>query len=1025
MCTIGRFLFAGFVVTASSCHLVRRVLSSRSCPGPGVIGAMMFVLACCPLPWSVADEGDVDGSVSFKPTATIDELFADGIAYVMKRDESAARAVVVELCRRKPELLLDSERQRSGSWNTFWFVERAKLREARLDPTDAAGRVVLARWLRAGGLAASARAMLLKALDIDSDVPDGKRLAEEWNLFGGGAVEFDLSYGLTHPLLQTTLRDENEEVSPTRGRVYLLLPFRYRSPERTLNIYSSRLHVLVDGEQRASCRGIMLLVPKNVRGSSGELTLELQPPGDPWWEQLQWGEDRATGKRALTCLNRRSRRSGGGRGNPGRQTKEPSGYAVFIAEVPEDFQTVRCVYADIAQTTLRADWLDEFTPASLDGEGMPISTNALAEGAASRDVPVALASIDKLSRVREAARGEDVTPTFRALGSEAMAALVRTWTHPIEPVSSRAIRAIALSPVELNADDVKSMLGHVDERAWPVVTEFIEQVFTPSRHEPKPPGGARREEADVSGPMANILKSLPVSTLPQNVFYLLGTCLARGGEALHGRLVAAALQEGSRQSIEALNESGIDVTGFVSTQLDTLDSPEVRSAAIRLMLVGTPREQLSAAIRKLGDAPLVILSPQDPVLKLLSPALDAETFTNLCGLLAKADFTAVERSDALDQDLEAMAANSDLGEQHRAALVLLAMQQFNPPYRSPMGEPLANPSSVAADLKNALVFERLLASLITESAPKSAGMAAVTLLGKGRVSALAVRLLAAKPLFRQDVIRDVAQSAALQSLDALPVFLAMMTASDDEKTIELALTALVNLGKRSTGDAGVRYDAALRSAVDMSRLAGHAVHRNELIVNRSRELLVRLAKPATDQRDTIMASVDAASVDAALRAVDEHRRAELTGRFGCILVVEFASTIERTGTSSIIQGPRLALSGSTVAIEPAGQTDVLLRLDGTVLGRESKSNLSRFQIDALPLLADVLSRSKGDDAEMLAQLDFAAVKELPCPLTPGRFGTWSGQTQPLSSRTALDGGDKRFTLRQVHVFLEMQRPGDR
>jgi len=383
--------------------------------------------------------------------------------FVLQRKREAARVCIEKACQADPALLTDNKRQAPTTWREFWFGHRAVLREQALAKEDAAGRVAIAVWLHEAGVTAAARKLLKATLELDGSLPEAHKLAQAWNLFGGGPFRFDLTYALTNPLLLESLSDEGTAVEPRRGHRLMLLPFAYEPAGEALRITKSSIKVTSDDGRPCRIVGIVLLVASDSGrrtgrqgGSSSQGGVPtLQAQNDPVWERIEvtraedgtfelicfnttpargkqamdrdfrsGGRDRSS-RRGSTRSSSRKGRFGSSRGQSQRgsargqtraargstdgrrQTRPASGYAAFVVQVPELMQSIEATYRDEITIKLETELLEVLgrPVAEIAPDDREPLVEVLAEKVTGGEPLIASAAVGKLALIRDKAGG--------------------------------------------------------------------------------------------------------------------------------------------------------------------------------------------------------------------------------------------------------------------------------------------------------------------------------------------------------------------------------------------------------------------------------------------------------------------------------------------------------------------------------------------------------------------------------------------------------------------------------------------
>ncbi len=961
-------------------------------------------------------------------------LIALAQEYLVRQDEPAAAACVERACRLKPEWLESTEPQSPARWNEAWFRLRAAVRVGRLAAHDAAGRTEVAAWLFDAGLAEAAADLLLDALDIDRRCARARELADEWGLFGGGPMEFDLRPALSIDLTPEVLADEGLEAAPREGRTLLLVPFDYVPTRSTQVINRTALRVRDEAGRTHSPRGLVLLnyAPAAPACGEGARTLPawtLQADNEPIWERIEVepvtdASAPLAGPFQLICVNSSPPMVRGGRarrpaGPSGSQPRQGSGYAAFVVEVPAPITWIEVsiprgptLRIENALLELLHARIAPDTPAAR----LAALTEALRPAVRSFNRPIAGAAVAQLAML--AACREDLA-VHRAL--------LETVMHPDSTVRARGFEAV------LNTRSPPSavMVEAIESCPDPAVLESLLDELAIYLAAPAPSDAAPQAAAPQADSIRRAVAMLPSAADRADACVLLGACTRSGFAQVRDRAVGAALAAGTQESISLLVHLTRDTQASLIRRLPELTDLRVRSAAARVLLAANPQSAASlGAVMK--DLSLGISGEDDPLLAVLASGQLGAGLVPMLDILANADLSAVAESPRLRQALETLpiGRSSDAGVAEAA--LKLALAQFKPAYRAPArtegdGRPTGPPTNA---------FENLLAMLASNAnvPPEIAHPAAARLLEAGRVGTLHEALLKTTSRTRRsELIAFFVKDARWQKHEALPTFLAASLADSDMKNVQTALAALAALQKQADPRQMWRFRLAIKHGLPPTdRLIALTGAEDDKVAGAASGLLGWLAGLSRAEQAEMAAAGEPQGRADALRNIEMRRAGAPSGAFVCLLYVDVrSSAADQAGTSSTAAPAResIPLVAGTVSFQRTGDR-IQVVFDGLEIGAMPAPDPAgaggsggSVQLGAATLLRAALLSEDARREGLTGKIDLLGLAaDQRCDVRYERLGTWAG-TLSLTAGSG-SAGPSSFPLQiaGARLLLEPQTP---
>ncbi|MHC4443941.1 MAG: hypothetical protein ACYTF1_05775 [Planctomycetota bacterium] len=843
---------------------------------------------------------------------TVDELRTLGKKYVIKKQTAAARLCLEKIFTIEPELMISTRRQSPTSWNSFWFGEVALLREKKLKKDDAPGRVELALWLKEANMSKLARQMLTAALEIDPKLPKAKELADEWNLFGGGPVRFDLTYGLTQPLLLESYSGGGEAIKLRKDRGLLLLPFAYNPGGNRLTIRSSYLKVTSNDSRSCSVKGILLMEHVSVEsvGSSPQggtkssfPELKLQGSNQPLLWQVMITPREEEGGYELKCYSVRRRTSSRDKSAEKSfdrsKDKEPiigSGYAAFLVEVPLDIDYLDCEYRGLSPVRIGVDLLEMLAVRVNDLSGQDIESfiEALSAKAKDKYGTVSSAAVGKLALIRSDLKGQSATSA--AMAPIIDGALVSAMGHSDRWTGRYAFEALAFDDQLLPDTTLQMIQISMDKDSMLSMLDLAKSIIDEVSQADASDQTGRSFSIDNSGmgqneSLGKLVGALKPSVVSPNVYKILSACMNCNHADVRERALGLVLGDGTQYAILSLLDAPPEIQEAVVPRLAEIQDDESRSAVLRVLM---PRTKDDTTLSKLLDAcaqtSITITDDNDPLLTTLAGHRSPEVIRKLIDLLSQADLTEVSGSDSFSNILKTLAQERGKQPAVWSAMLNMALKQFNLPYEAPVSGGLnANaPRGARPSDTQAAGFESLLAFVAAgpKGQEQEARIAAEALVKVGRLSLLKERLKNAPKDRRLKLIQHLSKNKELWSREALATFIAWCLMTDDIPTLEEGFKALDKIYEGCGPQQQWRINLAVKYGIDIKRLAGLSLHTEEAIARKGTDLLVRLSGMVPEQADEFRFIPGEKGREEMLNNLDKDQENRPSGKYVCVVYVD-------------------------------------------------------------------------------------------------------------------------------------------
>lgn len=992
-------------------------------------------------------------------TNNVEELVRLGKTWLITGDAPAAAAVVEKLCTLKPEMLTDGRRLSPRTWNDFCFLERARIREAKIARDDIPARLELVRWLYDGGLTGPARQRLTALLAIAKDHPEARKLAEEWHLFGGGPVQFDLTPGLARSLVTAELRDEGHEMVPNRGRTWLIVPFRYDAGQDRLIFNRSDLKVTGEDGRSCSVRGLMLMGAASISGfggvavrpGSGADIPALQGDSEPLLERMQIDRNKETGALEVTCFNtaapivRRKpgesapptggplrpppRAAGGAAQTDKKFTREASGYAAFVVEVPEGFVVLDCSLGDYGSLRLERAFLDQLALPTDDLE--PARLKALVDDLtarlAGRDGTLAGAAVRKLAGMRTpsvpGAAGPGLDPATSARIDDA---LLNAVGHDHQAVRRAAIFALLGSPEMLTPGLLDRIARLPDPSRQMLLLDEVEEQLsggTPSGGGPAPAifnpvlGGSERDAI-----VAQAVQGLPRSSAAQPLFDLLGACARSPHAQVRDRVLNILFSDGSQQAVMLLAALPPGELRKVQDRLGTVDDPALQSAMLRVLISSLNPAQARALLDANTTVRIRITDPQDPLIAGLGTISDYAELERRLELLSRADLSAFEGTATMETPLGQLgAAVNQMPESTHAALLRFCMAHMNRPYAAPARRPPQ--FAPEARTPEYLTYEVLLSALAfgEQNCPPAVWQPALTaVLNNGRIDKLVTGTDQARGTLREkDMVDYLTRGKRWDGRDSTPAFLAAMTKDPEPSLLVPLLDGILQLGDTVPPRDRWRYHLALKHQLDEVNLCALTGNSDQALARVAGEVLIRLPGLSTEQKRR-MSETSGDGRLTILREIQAERYVKGAGPFGCMLYVDLSAPGYY----------RVPVIAPQALLQRIGERDMRLRLaNKDVTATRARELAADVTVDSPPPVfvnMGVILQMVLSDPKVAATLPIPVKppspggQEVVADLLLSQLGTWSGGADFPVSPGAAPAGPAEVT--RALIFLEPPGP---
>jgi len=876
---------------------------------------ILLSLACCvvlladvpaPAQWSdlglgksgTTKEEKLEPEEQIRRTREPEKLLALGQQFLAQEDRENAVKCIERAVQYEPELLNDTKQLSPPQWNELWFTERTRLREKHMRPSDAKGRTEIANWLRDAGFYHHANEMLISALAADSKYEPAQKLAYQWNIAYSGPIQIDFALALNHPLLLDSYKDQGIEVQGTGTTQYLVLPFSYHPGGRRLRINKSSLHVTTPNNDRCSTEGILLVEKsksqqRGIRHGSGQtlatrkFELSLQKESEPLWERISINPPRRRTKDKkkhhmqketedafdMICSNmipprvRSTDSRAKIRGKRGNEDKLGSGYGAFIIEIPKNAQEFNCEYRRGPTVHVTRDFLEnvQYPTDNLTILQKQKLSRALLPYLEKKDTdpPIAEIAAYKLAAIRTGDKGqnkkENQLEVINPIDMEIEKTLLKAMKRENLRIQQAAFKALVLSPAKLSNSLTDHIISSTETDLLLNLLRQIESTLMSAKRERQQKNIRQyRNRGEEESPLTTALQPLPFSPEAPNLFKILNVCLKSSNQKVRNRALDIILADGSQTSVGALSNAPLPVQKSILERFATLNDQNLQAVILRVLLLHGDQQAVIPLLQAAESLDLKINNILDPLVQTLVRRQDLAITEALLKFLKTCDFSEITESTEFAELLYKLAIRYSDNRRISAAMVNLAMSQFDKPYQAPLqfetrdrrsprrNRPIrrtsTDPTKMNPALRNMPAFEILLGLVASGENEESAHEAATLLLKSGQLDALNVLLATkAQPVHVQNLIQTLTRDQELHQLESLPVFLVQRFQDEDRQTAAMALQAADELLTVPDTQQRCRLRLAFKETSPLENWAELSVHKDEEIARLATQTLARLA----------------------------------------------------------------------------------------------------------------------------------------------------------------------------------------
>lgn len=1000
-----------------------------------------------------------------------------------QQDHERATQLIEEACRKQPDLLQTDIQLTPSEWNRFWQATRATVHERRLSDDDDAGRVAIAERLHQAGLLQAARTMVIQALSIDPRNETAQQYARDWHAFGGGLVQYALHVRFNQPLLQETIQDENIEERLRSDKTFMLLPVQYFSGHERLALGPGSLIVRDEAGRQCSFRGLLLCEwqqrhrnrgAQESRSGLTDLDLKLQPSQDPIWETVYVApclepEETMIDVDAppavphqpfdLECVNTISpnRRSGGSNRRSSSlrnrdQTRQGSGFVIFVAEIPKDAEFVRCELAGSPDLDLPLDLVRQLDRdfSGLEPLDQKAGVTVLGRFATNPVRPIAAAAISKLAAIRrelsevdndDFSRGQEADAQGSdPLVQEIESALLEGLNHPDAFVRELTFDALLDERLTLSTGFLSQLTDTSDLPLLMELLELLEERLAESIE--KDEGDSRhhrsRRQRDVPAMIADTMSDRPRSRAGFNDFALIHACLSHDEPAIRNRAVQIIIEDGSQQSLMLLTSLPGESRSSLVALYPRIRDPQLKAAVLKLVLLTAGPDVGAELLRESKGLSLKLRGEDDPLLIVMSTGQLGPATTELVNLLVDADFSHLADSPKLEQALLSLPIGQP-GNQGLAEIALsLARRHFDGRYVAPT--PVGDRRSMRRSRhqgNEANPFEALLTVLATHAnIPRSVYQeAAGTLLEAGRIEPLDEGLHAsADPNRRVALMRFFVRSGPYARHPDLPQFLARGLNSGNNRTTIAALNGLAVLYKSLPRDALWQFRLSAKMGISTEALLDLSLDKDRKIAEPATSFLAILASMSTDEEKEFALLTEKAARQGMLYRLDVKRITQPGADYGSMFYLTISEQeLSPNGSRSshrnaLAMRRQLPMIGPTVQIQLAGNGQYQVVAAGRRIGQyeidpkrmqqQTRRPNTQISINIGPMLRSVLTSEAARQQELVGRLDILELTtEQSTNIQYTTLGNWEG-TWNSRNRGRSASGTYPIQLEAAWIILE-------
>jgi len=536
-------------------------------------------------------------------------------------------------------------------------------------------------------------------------------------------VELDFRYALQSPVLLYEFQDEGVTIVPRRNYAFLLAPFHYELTERRYTISTG---VRVETEAGKRCRTLGIAVSDTGRSggrfdrdpramgqqrpgmpsASPDETFQLSSQDQPLYERIQiesrGGEDillwynirsptPAPGSDGTRGSQRQQRRVAAPRG-PGQQSDRrgempAGGFAALLIEYPEEASTLTVQFRgdprqtiDLALISLVQASEDRSGQAWEDANELAALAHQVGRYAASGDAAMARLAVAWLAQVLN-----DYRPTSDPQQPDLAipiieAGLLAGVANP-DPMAAQwawsalsareALSSVAIQFIAQQADltVLKRLVSLIGQELADAGRQAGQDAVAGRRRMDRRPMRTGPQDVSLTVPSA-----LPDSQASPACFAALQAILQSRHTDVVAEAVRLILTDATKQSIACLALLPPGAAQVALRELAAVTSEEVKTTAVKTMLLTPSPETLKQIIETEAGWTLTISDPQDPLLAQPIQTSDRQKRITILRLLQNADMQGVLDSQEFRDLIEGLTGALATSDVRREAYLLLARQ---------------------------------------------------------------------------------------------------------------------------------------------------------------------------------------------------------------------------------------------------------------------------------------------------------------------------------------------------------------
>jgi hypothetical protein len=926
-------------------------------------------------------------------------------------------------------------------------------------------------------------------------------------------VELDFRYALDEPVLLTEFRDEGIPIEPLRNKAFLLAPLHYEVTERRYAI-SAATRVETEEGKRCRVRGVSVTgeasrqdvrdLGKSYDQQSDSAALEqgftrpqdsaplyerIQPQirnGEPillWQNTTSPKPPRATGVRGVRD---RSGGKGAYSGSPDRRRDDQrsvrrgempaSGWAALLIEYPLEASELKVQFVsgateDISLTLLQLVQATIDRSSQRDQDSGELTALARQIGSYTGDASPAMA---RLAVAWLARAGGQQRPADQDSGSIAEAieqALLGALANDDAVAAQWAWTALSsrqqLSPVTLH-----TISHQAEPKLLGRLLMMIGQQLASSKQAADVGGSAARSRgatvwkgdtpgrAVESGGPIILPSSLPQSRAGAVCFAALQAVLqSRHVECVY-QAVNLILEDGSKESVACLAEAPMAAKQAALQVLPTVGSGEVKTTAIKTMLMTPTPALLVSLVKAAGGIQISIVDPQDPLLDLPAKTTDRQSQLMILRLLQNANMEQVLNSTSFADMIQGLTGGLAPPEIRKAAYGLVIAQWLKAGGAVDQSDQRGFGKG-GGGATGSHTARQLLINALLEPDRAVQRDAAAAMLKTGQVDTLAEQLnhnIDAEQA--AGLLGELALDPQLRADDATLGLFAAMIGHNNPAVAQAALSAISLVAKDYRQQDRWRMRMAIKQQLSLEAIAQRAADSKPVVAKMAGEIAGILgAKP----------SADAQAIAQELQQTDEKMAENPSGKYKLLLATRLM--LPEYELLGMPNNPKQKTLGQlqwrpvqavetvevTIAKGPAGQ--YVVSYEGKQIGTSAAAaaqaggqDTSRFGKPAPHRPAETRTPKRGGrqgvnlriDASGLVTVAAAKVASapeqlrVPAPLAVSLhylvLGAWEGTWQQASQQRDTPQYDQRFwvdargkvilgrlpqpQVRQVSIWLE-------